>query len=385
MSEKDARQTEVEVPAHPAERRLMWARRVMLLALSCGLALLVCELIARMVFLAPPYPYREPSLAYIRHPQLIYFHKVKQVGWIDDGKASINSLGLRGAEPAIPKPAGMFRILAIGDSLTFGWGVNDAETFCALVEAGLNRGQPAQRVDVVNGGVSGYTTRQERTLLSIFGPKLQPDLVLVGFYWNDLLMSTHFGRDGREGDTDVRFETASSEPLTRRELHMTGSGSWPDRLLRCSRAAYVGGRGVKRLAGLGEWNRPYTSLEDALLAGRTSKEIEQRWTRFESEMQRIKKLAREVGSRTGIVVLPSRQQVGSEFPHAEIQSKVREIARRLEMFVVDPLPNLRARRDEVESLFIPYDRHHPSALGHRIIAEAILAELVSLDRLHSGE
>jgi lysophospholipase L1-like esterase len=359
-------------------------RRALLLTFSCAFALLTCELIARVLFLAPPYPYREPSLAYVRNPRLSYFHKVNQVGWIDDGKATINSLGLRGAEPAIPKPAGVFRILAIGDSLTFGWGVNDAETFCALVEAGLNRDQRTQHVEVVNGGVSGYTTRQERTLLSIFGPQLQPDLVLVGFYWNDLLMSTHAGRDRRES-SDVRFKTAVSEPLTRRELHMTGSGSWWDRILRCSRAAYVGGRGVKRLAGLGEWDRPYTSLEDELLAGRTTEEIERRWATFESELQKIKKLAHEVGFRTGIVVLPSRQQVGSEYPHAQIQSKVREIADRLEMFVVDPLPNLSARRDEVESLFIPYDRHHPSALGHRLIADAILAELVSVDRLHSGE
>jgi hypothetical protein len=154
------------------ERRHLWARRALLLALSCGFALLTCELIARALFLAPPYPYREPSLAYIRDPQLIYFHKVKQVGWIDDGKASINSIGLRGPELVIPKPEDRFRILVIGDSLTFGWGVNDPETFCALVESTLNDGKKMHRVEVVNGGVSGYTTRQERVLLSLVGPQL---------------------------------------------------------------------------------------------------------------------------------------------------------------------------------------------------------------------
>jgi hypothetical protein len=139
------------------------------------------------------------------------------------------------------------------------------------------------------------------------------------------------------------------------------------------------------VTGWGEWSETYTTLEEHLLEGRTSEEIERRWNSFEIEMQQIKKLAEEAGARTGIVVLPSRQQVSGEFPNAQIQPKVRDIADRLEMFIIDPLPYLRAKRDEVESLFIPYDRHHPSAAGHRLIADAIVDELNSYEPLRSAK
>jgi hypothetical protein len=47
------------------------------------------------------------------------------------------------------------------------------------------------------------------------------------------------------------------------------------------------------------------------------------------------------------------------------------VADHLGLFVVDPLPLLKANASGKGSLFIPYDRNHPSAAGHRLIAQAI--------------
>jgi len=49
------------------------------------------------------------------------------------------SLGFRGPEIATPKPSGRFRVVALADSVTFGFGVNDTETFCAQAEQMLPR------------------------------------------------------------------------------------------------------------------------------------------------------------------------------------------------------------------------------------------------------
>jgi lysophospholipase L1-like esterase len=345
---------------------------------------LICELVARLLFLAPPYPYREPPLEFVRDRKLSYFHKPEQVGWIDDGLATINSLGLRGDEPIQPKPAGVVRVLVMGDSIAFGWGVNDDETFCYLLQEALNRGTSQLTYEVINGAVSGYTTRQQSNLLQRLAPQLRPDMVLIAFYWNDLLMGGSRQAQGRtRREASTRF--SENEPIPREQLHMTGDGRWWERLARRSRAAFVAGRGLKRLGNFGEWSASYTSLETDLLQGRQTDDVDERWERFDRQMKEISALAQELRFDTGVVVLPSRQQVSEDFPMAQIQSKVREIADNLSMFVIDPLPNFRARRDEVESLFIPYDRHHPTALGHRLIADAILAELVSDDRLHSRE
>jgi len=97
-----------------------------------------------------------------------------------------NSLGLRGPEIG-PKPAGVRRVLALGDSFTFGHAVEAAEAWPAVLEGLLNaRGGP--RYEVVNAGVGGYGTGQELLLYEELESRVEPDLVVVGFaVVNDVL------------------------------------------------------------------------------------------------------------------------------------------------------------------------------------------------------
>src|SRR5436309_1458419 len=107
--------------------------------LSTIFALGVCEIAARIIFPAPPDPTREPQITYRYDPEIRYVNVPNQKGWIDDGFVTMNSQGFRGRETDIPKPAGRFRIVTIGDSLTLGWGVGDNETFSARLEQLLHK------------------------------------------------------------------------------------------------------------------------------------------------------------------------------------------------------------------------------------------------------
>jgi hypothetical protein len=90
-----------------------------------------------------------------------------------------NSLGLRGPEIG-SKPAGVRRVLALGDSFTFGHAVEAAEAWPAVLEALLNaRGGP--RYEVINAGVGGYGTGQELLMYDELQARVQPDLVVLGF------------------------------------------------------------------------------------------------------------------------------------------------------------------------------------------------------------
>lgn len=97
--------------------------------------------------------------------------------------ANINALGMRGAEPEDPKPTGRLRVLVLGDSTYFGHGVADDETFPAQLQA-LWRAAGLD-VEVLNGGVPGYSTEQTRIQLDEMGWALAPDLLLVGNLWSD--------------------------------------------------------------------------------------------------------------------------------------------------------------------------------------------------------
>ena len=75
--------------------------------------------------------------------------------------------------------------MCLGDSFTFGWGVEDNETFPVLVEEALDAAID-QPVDVLNCGAPGYNTYQEHQLYKKLMAPLKPDYVVVAWYMNDL-------------------------------------------------------------------------------------------------------------------------------------------------------------------------------------------------------
>jgi hypothetical protein len=74
-------------------------------------------------------------------------------------QVSINSYGLREDEISVPKPPHTFRLLAVGDSITFGYGVPVEETYVKVLEKRLNENAPVTiRYEVLNGGTVGAIT-----------------------------------------------------------------------------------------------------------------------------------------------------------------------------------------------------------------------------------
>lgn len=96
-----------------------------------------------------------------------------------------DSRGLRGPERAFPKPAGARRLLFLGDSVTFGWGVDEEDTFAAMVERDLNAAGGV-RWEAINAGHLFYDTTQERAVLTEVGLDYEPDHVFLVWVDNDV-------------------------------------------------------------------------------------------------------------------------------------------------------------------------------------------------------
>lgn len=98
-----------------------------------------------------------------------------------------NSLGLRNREIG-PKKRGVFRILFIGDSLIWSGETTSGKYFTEVLEDRLNAkyATKTRSYEVINAGVPGYTTYQELEFLKIYGFDMKPDLVVLGFVFNDL-------------------------------------------------------------------------------------------------------------------------------------------------------------------------------------------------------
>ena len=96
----------------------------------------------------------------------------------------INALGFRGPEILRTKPPGMVRIVAMGDSTTFGLSRAPC-TYPAALSRRLKLTAPSP-VEVVNAGVEGYSSLYLLHQMQERVAPLSPDVVLIYAGWNDL-------------------------------------------------------------------------------------------------------------------------------------------------------------------------------------------------------
>ncbi len=135
-------------------------------------------------------------------------------GWFSGVPVHINNLGFRDSRDySIAKRANTVRILFLGDSVTFGHGSLYEHTYPYLLEQRLKAWRPDVDWQVWNLGVPGYNTSQELEHLKEVGPQFAPDLVVVGFFENDLV-------DNRDPAPPGRLRVAAASLLSFAQRHV---------------------------------------------------------------------------------------------------------------------------------------------------------------------
>jgi hypothetical protein len=117
---------------------------------------------------------------------------------------SNNSLGWRGRREYREAKQTDYRVLFLGDSFTYGTGVNDDQTFAALVEKELKADRMS--VEVINAGCPGKGTDYELKFFQTLGRKFHPDLTVLGFYPNDFQDNSRgeYYHVGKKGELRVK-------------------------------------------------------------------------------------------------------------------------------------------------------------------------------------
>ncbi|MEZ4768166.1 MAG: SGNH/GDSL hydrolase family protein [Caldilineales bacterium] len=255
-----------------------------------------------------------------------------------------NSLGLRSPEVERTKPAGTTRILVLGDSVAFGWGVRSEDTFASQLASLLATVYPDRRFEVINAGVSGYGTWQELQWLKQTGVDLQPDVVIVQAHLNDA--------------ADNLWGTLGQD---------LGGGSW---LTQVSMLARL----VSRVAGN---QSPATSAAEPCQRDWRIGTDEVCWASTEALLTQLKTVAQDAGAQVVLMPSPMRWQVEpgvrdqrSWVDKARYQDVLADYALLNGWLFADPLPAVRsAYQSSGQSQFL--DVGHPDEAGQRVIAQEL--------------
>ena len=135
-------------------------------------------------------------------------------GWFAGVPVHINNLGFRDPRDySLTKSPKTFRIIFLGDSVTFGHGSVYEHTYPYLLEQKLKQWRPGVDWQVWNLAVPGYNTSQELEHLKDIGPQFSPDLVVVGFFENDLV-------DNRPRQSPGVIRVAAARALSFAQRHV---------------------------------------------------------------------------------------------------------------------------------------------------------------------
>lgn len=259
-----------------------------------------------------------------------------------DKQVTINSLGLRGPEVPTPKPRARRRVLCLGDSITFGYGVDDGDSYPArLGKLVADRGH-----DVLNGGVTGYTSHQVLARLERLLPLVAPDIVTVAVGWND----------GNLRPTTDREYAERLQQVMAAEGFFDHSSIYRHLRSLYSRAAF---RSALRSAQLA-WSTPRVPADH-----------------YRDNLRRIAVLARAKGARVVFLALPHQKAPGAKRPTVTYMPELLATARGIGVPVLS-VGELSWETDLESNAVYFIDSIHLSPEGAARMADEIARQLVAL-------
>jgi len=272
------------------------------------------------------------------NPRIGHIHRPGASAILMGVPVEINSDGQRDRDYPVERTQAR-RIVVLGDSLTFAWGVPREQSFEFLLEEDLARHAPTE---LINFGVGNYNTDQQVTLFLEEGLKYEPDEVLLFYFIND------------------------AEPTPQKSR-------WA--LLGHSRAFTFFWSRAKALASRFSKGRSFRDYYADLYA-----EGAPGWETTKTAFLTLRDTARERGFGLRVLLLPELHRV-QDSPFAAEYAQVSEFLEQNGIAHFDLTPAFGHVSDPM-SLWVAPDDAHPNARAHEIIADAALPLL--LDR-PSGE
>ncbi len=259
------------------------------------------------------------------NPLIGHIHRQNKSARLMNVMVEINSDGFRDDEYPISRDE-KHRIIFLGDSLTFGWGVEKTNSFEHLLEASFDELAPTE---IINFGTGNYNTEQEVNLFIEKGLKYEPDKVVIFYFIND----------------------AEPTPQKSKMEFLGYSRAFTFFWSRIKAA-------VSRVISSKSFHEYYSNLYRADQPG---------WVRVKSSFLKIKEICHAQGIDLQVVILPELHDL-KNYPFKEEHKKLTTFLQQNGIPSVDLIHSFSTETNPVR-LWVARDDAHPNRLAHKMIAE----------------
>lgn len=326
------------------KKKYGYIKKIVLSIMTVFILILFLEVVARIIY--PFYSnYNTEMVRYTTmvkqvsdNPKLSHEHRPNSSARLYGVNIEVNSDGFRDNEYSVKKDKNTFRILALGDSITFGWGVEFNHTFSEILEQRLNKIKPLKKYkkyEVINAGIGNYNIAMKLALLKEKGLKYDPDLILLQYYLNDVEIS----------------EKKSKLNILRYSYFY--AFLW-DKFQNVKLRLFRGN----------DYKTYYMRLyEDNVIDKEMAKK----------SLYELIGISKEKKIKILIVIFPEFHNY-EDYQFSKATEFVFEIANSLDVPVLDLLPYY--INYDPESIWVSYEDAHPNILGHKIAAKYIYEKLI---------
>lgn len=270
------------------------------------------------------------------NPRLGHEHKPNVSAHLMGVDISVNAQKLRGNGVSLERVPGKARIMMLGDSITFGWGVPFEETFPRRLERMLDA--DGIKSEVINAGVGNYNTIMEVEYFLNEGRRYRPDVVVLNYFIND------------------------AEPVP-----VYGNNGW---LARNSYAyAYLSSRLDvlnRQLSRRQDWGAYYAGLYEGDAPG---------WRAAAGRIDALAEYCRRNDIKLLIVNIPELRDL-KNYRFTRVQNLLREAAKRNQVPYLDLLGSVRGI-DETK-LWVSRPDPHPNGYANELFAKAMFPKIRKL-------
>lgn len=322
---------------------------MVLLIISVLISIFLLE-IALRVTLPPPIVWKYPQEQYVYDSEIGHWLEPNQIAFTHDKTVNINSTGIRDKEYPAHAQNGIHRILALGDSQTFGNGLELVDTWPKQLEQLLNNNSRDVRYEVINSGLPGSDTWQHEIIHKRMISRYNPDTVILAFYVNDVVKSF----------TPVKQSIKNEHKLKTKFIYMLKRSA----LLLTLRTAIQSIR-----LSLSPSTGHMLQLE--LLKGSNIAPLDKRWQQVYTSLSRMKHVSDKKEIKFIVASLPRRDQINGQLPWDGYHDRLQTIASKYDFPLISMLEPLQESfAINGGELFIPWDGHN-SKLANQVISRTM--------------